>query len=551
MEVNVLGLMLAAQTLMAAADELAALTPPELQALAPDPTSFGAAGRLDAASTAAWSSTCAQAMSLQTVASHLVMIAARFGTQEELNKAHLASLSAAVSGMDAGALTTLSPIPPLSPDVRPPLPPVNPSGEAFSQLVTAGSSASAVDFSTGATTMSTTVQTVALTLKQVAASVPDLWESPTGTAALSGRINEHANALNAIADQWSELADRARQHGGQYDDAVAAVPKPQEFKDNETALRNAQAAGNPVAVSQLIQQRGVLEQRALTTAARYHGETEATTAVPGAAAPPGTVAPAGSGGGAPGITGGAPAGPAPAQAQPVKAGASPASPAGRAGDAAGQLAQLLPQALGAIGGMAGGLAGMAGQLPQGLMQTGQGLAQTATRGLSGLTSTTGSGAEPQKVVGTATPDELAKKAGGGDGGGAAGDTHPAGALGPPVILSTSHTPPTMPSGAAEPPAAPAPARGSTMGGMPMGMPIGGLTHGGQGGGGGAEKVPADRKVVMPPQPHTEAVTGKVSDRTAAAAEAARRRTDSSAHNEQPPRTVVRRITLAPLREERS
>ena len=551
MKVNVLGLLLAAHTLMTAAEELAALTAPTLQPLAPDPTSFGGAGRLDIASTAAFSSTCAQATSLQTVASHLVMIAARFGTQEELNKASLAGLSAAVSAMDAGALTTLPPIPPPVPDVRPPLPPVNPSGEAFSQMVTAGSSAGAVEFSTGATTMAATVQTVALTLKQVAASVPELWESPTGTAALSGRIDEHATALTAIADQWSDLAGQARRHGGQYDDAVAVVPKPQEFKDNESALRNAQAAGNTIAVSQLIQQRGVLEQRALTTAARYHGETEATTAVPAAAASPGVpAAPTGPGGGTPAVAGaGAPAGPVPAQAQLAKAQA--ASPAAQAGDAAGQLAQLLPQALGAIGGMAGGLAGMAGQLPQGLMQTGQGLAQTATQGLSGLPKT-GAGTELQKAVGTLEPAGQAVKAGGAGGGGGAGDTHPAGALGPPVTPSTSHTPPAVPSGAAaQPPAGPTPTRGSAMGGVPMGMPMGGLMHGGPGGDGGADKAPADKKVVMPPQPHTEPVTGKVSDRTAAAAEAARSRAEKDPDDDPSPRTVVRRITLAPLHEDRS
>ncbi len=59
-----------------------------------------------------------------------------------------------------------------------------------------------------------------------------------------------------------------------------------------------------------------------------------------------------------------------------------------------------------------------------------------------------------------------------------------------------------------------------MGAMPMGMPMGGMMpHGAHGGDGGADKVPADKKVVVPPQPHTEPVTGKVSDRTAAAAEA--------------------------------
>jgi hypothetical protein len=55
---------------------------------------------------------------------------------------------------------------------------------------------------------------------------------------------------------------------------------------------------------------------------------------------------------------------------------------------------------------------------------------------------------------------------------------------------------------------------------------------------------------MPPQPHTEAVTGRVPDRTAAAAEAARSRAEADDPDDDPPRgPVVRRITLAPLRDE--
>ena len=62
----------------------------------------------------------------------------------------------------------------------------------------------------------------------------------------------------------------------------------------------------------------------------------------------------------------------------------------------------------------------------------------------------------------------------------------------------------------------------------MGMPMSGMMGHGQGGGDGADKVAADRKIVTPPQPHTEQVTGRVPDRTAAAAEASRTRADSDA-----------------------
>jgi hypothetical protein len=92
-----------------------------------------------------------------------------------------------------------------------------------------------------------------------------------------------------------------------------------------------------------------------------------------------------------------------------------------------------------------------------------------------------------------------------------------------------------------------------MGAMPMGMPMSGMMGHGQGAGDGADKVPADKKVVTPPQPHTEAVTGRVPDRTAAAAEAARTRAESDSDSDDPPPRgpVMRRITLAPLDSERT
>jgi len=89
-----------------------------------------------------------------------------------------------------------------------------------------------------------------------------------------------------------------------------------------------------------------------------------------------------------------------------------------------------------------------------------------------------------------------------------------------------------------------------MGAMPMGMPMGGMMpHGAHCGEGAGARVTADKKIVVPPQPHTEPVTGKVSDRTAAAAEAARARAESDVPDESPRGRVMRRITLAPLRDD--
>ncbi|PEG35268.1 hypothetical protein CQY20_22610 [Mycolicibacterium agri] len=90
-----------------------------------------------------------------------------------------------------------------------------------------------------------------------------------------------------------------------------------------------------------------------------------------------------------------------------------------------------------------------------------------------------------------------------------------------------------------------------MGAMPMGMaPLAGMMRGGQGENQG-DKVAADKRVVTPPEPHTEPVTGRVTDRTAAAAEAARTRAESDDTDDSSPRgPVLRRITLAPLQDDR-
>ncbi|PEG33178.1 hypothetical protein CQY20_32145, partial [Mycolicibacterium agri] len=455
MKVDVAGLVAAAQKLLGlatAAQGLLAETPP----LAVDPTSVGAAARLEQAALELWGAACQHAYSMHKAAVHLIMVAAKFGGQEEINKAGLTMLITPSIAADVGTLSTLEPVPPIPPDVRIPLPPPAGavSGEAFSQQVTAGSAALGVGFSTTATNNGIAADTAAITVREVAAAVPDLWDSPQGTAALAGRLTEHAAAFNEIADRWYALGEQARKHANDYTETVSAVPKPQEFKENEAALRQAQAAQDPVAVSQLLQQRGVLEQRAIAEALRYAGVTETSTSPQGAGTPqaPGAGVPGGGG-----VTTGSAGAPAAASAakdpaQLAKAGAAEATQAGQAGDAAGQLAQMIPSVLGAVGGAAGGLAGMAGQVPQGLMQAGQGMAQAATQGLSGLASKTPTDAELTKAAGVPKPEELAKaKGGGGAGGGGGGATHPAGSLGPPVTPSTSHTPPTMPAGAPGPP----------------------------------------------------------------------------------------------------
>jgi hypothetical protein len=556
MKVDVAGLLAATRKLVgvlaSVEGQLAIATP-----LAPDTTSSGAAGRLDVASGQLFSAGIAQALALSKAATHLALIATKFASQEELNAYGLTILETPARAMDEAGLATLEPVPFMPPDVRIPLPPVPASvdGEAFSRQINQGDASRGQSFSQVAAKNAAAIDEAVTTIRQVAASVPDLWESPVGTAALSGRLLEHASALETMSDRWFELAAESRRHADDFTETVSATPKPQEFDDNRTAYNNAVAAKNYPAASQLQTQQGVLNARGLAEATRYAGITETTTSPKGTGTgdAPGAGVPAGAGqGGAPG---GAPAGAAAAQnpAQLAKAAAGPAgeaAQAGQAGDAGGQMAQLLPTVLGALGGMAGGAAGMVGQIPQQLMQTGQGLMQAA-QGMAGKGGEKPNEAELAKSLAPAmSDDDLSKGGAGGGAGGGVGDTHPAGALGPPVTPSTAHTAPTMPAGAPAPPASPTPTGGSAMGGMPMGMPMGGMMPHGTQGGDGPERAAADRKVVMPPQPHTEAVTGRVPDRTAAAAEAARTRAEADDPDDEPPRgPMVRRITLAPLRDD--
>jgi hypothetical protein len=88
--------------------------------------------------------------------------------------------------------------------------------------------------------------------------------------------------------------------------------------------------------------------------------------------------------------------------------------------------------------------------------------------------------------------------------------------------------------------------------MPTGMPLGGpagAAHGaGAGGQGGQGPRPRAKKLVVPPAPHTESVTGKVNaDRIALSAGASEGTGPEPPDDDPPPppgRPVVRRITMA-------
>ena len=89
----------------------------------------------------------------------------------------------------------------------------------------------------------------------------------------------------------------------------------------------------------------------------------------------------------------------------------------------------------------------------------------------------------------------------------------------------------------------------------MGMPLGGMPGGAAGAGGGQDRPVPPKKVVVPPTPHTESVTGRVSiDRLAMSVTAPEPRDPQPPSDDQPPqgpRPIIRRITATRPEDEES
>jgi hypothetical protein len=217
---------------------------------------------------------------------------------------------------------------------------------------------------------------------------------------------------------------------------------------------------------------------------------------------------------------------------------------------AGQLASMLPQmmstVLGAAGGLVGGAVSSFGKVPETLIQAGSQLAGQASQGLGGLMKQgldTGAADKVPALDTAAGPHE------GLGGGGGGGGTFPASGAGPasppPAVTPTTGPPPnlpSMPSGGLPQPVAPAV---GPSGMMPMGMPLGGLGGAGHGVGGQGPPQRA-KKVVVPPDPHTESVTGKVNADRLAVSATAPDGTEPEPPHDDPPRSpgpAMRRITM--------
>jgi hypothetical protein len=229
----------------------------------------------------------------------------------------------------------------------------------------------------------------------------------------------------------------------------------------------------------------------------------------------------------------------------------------KAGQLASMLPQLIPTVLGAAGGLVGGALQMVGKAPETLMQAGSQMAGQVSQSLGGLMKQgldTGELENGSRLLDTGLG--AGKGTGAGGGGGATMPTGGGPVSTPPAVTPTTGPPPnlpSMPSGGLPQPVSPT---AGPLGMMPLGMPLGGLAGAGHGGGagghGGQEPPQRAKKVVVPPEPHTESVTGKVNaDRIAFSAGASEGRDPEPPDDDPPksPRPVVRRITMPPRDDE--
>jgi hypothetical protein len=364
-----------------------------------------------------------------------------------------------------------------------------------------------------------------------------------------------ANGLDSSGARARALVQQANQHSEQTVQARTDIPSPKVFDAVNNQLRvvaqaNAQSGGAyAIPVAQLNAQKTALEKQAAQGYAAYHAATDVTTA--------------GDVNSAQDVTGGAAAGSPGSDPSSGAAGQDSGLPDTHAAsgalspEKAGELAAMIPAVLGAAGGLVGGALSTIGKVPEALMQAGTQAAGAATQSLSGLMTPRLN--DRTAVAGGIGPlNDTSNRDGPGGAGSGGGDTTraaggPAGTP-PPVLPSTGRapTPPAMPSGALPEPVQPS-AAGSGM--MPMGMPLGGMPGGAAGAGGGQDRPVPPKKVVVPPTPHTESVTGRVSiDRLAMSVTAPEPRDPQPPSDDQPPqgpRPIIRRITATRPEDEES
>jgi hypothetical protein len=509
MLVDPTGLGAAAQRIMSALAQL-----PSADAvhptLAADPASQGAALRLSSGAAALAALLAELAAGLTATADVLGAVAVGFGGTEQANAANLSNLGGVAA---SPTVTGFAPPAVWGPDVRPPLPPPAPMlGEGVSRAAHAGDPGAGEAFVSGWTSVADAVDAAAAVVAQVVDALPDTWNSPLSTPVVRNHLLGYHMALSQSGRRARGLARQANRHADDLIQARQDIPDPRRFDELNEQIRqtwkaNLDTGGKYApALAALNARKVALNDQALLGYANYHGTTDITTAPDPAAAD------------APGAT------------------------AESAGQPAGLMSTMLPAALGAVGGLAGGVLSTVTKVPEALAQAVTQAAGAAMQGLSGAM-----GSPPDTTAGAADPraaDPAADASGAGS-----PETTPASGVDTPTpsvrpSTGAAPTPPTVPPGALSGPAQGASGPGAT---MPMGMPMGAMTPGGATGG-GKQKDQRAKHLVVPRTPHTESVTGKVSEDRIARSASAPSPPDPP-HDPPPggqrPQPIVRRITMTP------
>jgi len=511
--------------------------------LGADPASAGAAARLSTAGASLVAVIGQQALGLAVTAAQLLKVSTTFEIQDLFNKSGLDTLGIPDLITVTGWAPPSSPIPP---DVRPALMPPPPvPGEALSTAVHSGDSNAGAAFISAWRELVSVLEGAADTVRAAAAQLPEQWDSPVSTDAVRDHLYRYAQAFDTSASRACTLAWQADRHAEQNVQARNDIPTPRQYAELRQQIQTVSAAniasgGRYAAqLTQLLGEMTALDSKAMQGYAALHSETEATTAGDGDGADAAAVT---------GAASGDPAAGAGDPRQPGKGGDG-MSPE-KAGQLASMLPQLLPALLGAAGGLVGGAVQMIGKAPETLMQAGSQVAGQVSQSLGGLMNAGLDSAGLEKASRSVDPALSAGKSHGAGGAGGGG-TVPAGGgpvSAPPAVTPTTGPPPklpSMPDGTLPQPVSPASGPGGV---MPMGMPLGGMAGAGHGAGGQGGQEPPQRtkKVVVPLQPHTESVTGKVNaDRIAFSAGASEGKGPEPPDDNPPqsPRPVVRRITM--------
>ena len=552
MKVDPGGLASAAQRITAALAQLPTgheVHPP----LAADPASQGGAARLTTGATTLAALIGEQAAGLATTAEVLGGIATGFDGIEGANFANLSNLGgSAVSAPFSG----FAPPAVQSPDVRPPLPaPPAVMGEAISRATHAGDPGAGESFISGWRRVADAVDDAAHVVAQVVDNLPETWNSEVATPVVRTHLLNYHSALTGSGTRARGLASQADQHAGDVIQARHDIPPPREFDDLNQQIRQTweanRASGGKYgpALATLYGRKADLNARAVQGLGTLYAKTDTTTAAH--LEDENALAMSDPGAGAEGADPTSPGDPAGGDQTDAAQGLDPAAAnPGSAGELAGLLPQLIPTVLGAAGGLVGGVMSTLTTAPEALAQAASQAAGAAVQGVSGAIGPDNDSPD----VGESDPGLSGDPSGlpGGEGEttpAAGGPTSPT----PPVVPSTgpTPTPPTIPAGGLPQPVEAAPGSGPAT--MPIGMPLGGMMPPGGGPGAGRQKGQRPHDVVVPRTPHTESVTGKVSeDRIAVSSTAPRSDNppnDDSLPPAKGPQPLIRRITMAPSKDD--